>query len=358
MSKTVQELAALIKGRVIGDGQVLISGITNLESPGPGLITFVQDEKTLKRLESSPIACLIVPSSLEGSSKPLIQVPQPKLAWAKLLEYFFPAASYSQTISEKAVISPSAKIGRRVTIEPFTVISDLAEIGDEAVIRSRVFVGSNVRIGQKSILHPGVTIYENCQIGNAVVIHAGSVIGADGFGYVATPEAQEKIPQVGNVVIEDQAEIGALTTIDRATIGSTRISKGVKIDNQVQIAHNVSIGPHTVISAQTGISGSCKIGAHVTMGGKVGVGDHVEIGDWTMVGAGSGFPSGKKVPAKQVVFGEPARPYQEARRQIAAQLRSAEMLDEIQRLKEQIAELEKKIDACLTVPGRRPGGRS
>ena len=355
-SKTVQELAALVQGRVLGDGQVLVSGVTNLESPGPGLITFVQDEKALRRLESSPLACLIVPPSLQVSSKPLIQVPHAKLAWAKLLEYFFPSASYSQTISPHAVISQTAKIGKRVTVEPFAVISDSAEIGDEAVIRSHVFVGSNVKVGAKAILHPGVTVYENCQIGNAVVIHAGSVIGADGFGYVTTQGAQEKIPQVGNVVIEDNVEIGALTTIDRATIGSTQICKGVKIDNQVQIAHNVFIGPHTVISAQTGISGSCKIGAHVTMGGKVGVGDHVEIGDWTMVGAGSGIPSGKKIPPKQIVFGQPARPYKEARKQIAAQLRSAEMLEEIRKLKKQMAELEKKIDACLS--GRQAGSRS
>src|SRR5205085_415899 len=156
-------------------------------------------------------------------------------------------------------------------------------------------------------------------VGASVIIHAGSVIGSDGFGYVPTAEKQEKVPQVGNVVIEDEAELGACVTIDRATIGSTKISKGVKIDNLVQIAHNVTIGPHTVISAQTGISGSSKVGAHVTMGGKVGLGDHVEIGDWTTVGAGSGFPSGKKVPEKQIVFGEPARPYQEARRQIGAQ---------------------------------------
>ena len=341
---TVQELAALLGGHVIGDGKTSITGITNIESPGAGLITFVQDAKNLKTLEASEIACLIVSPQVQSSSKPLIQVEHPKLAWAKLLRHFFPAPAYGQTISERAVISKTAKIGKRVTIEDYAVIADGAEIGDDAVIRAHVCVGKNVTIGKQTVLHPNAVIYDDCKIGNHAVIHSGSVIGADGFGYVTTPHSQEKIPQVGNVIIEDEVEVGALTTIDRATIGSTRIGQGTKIDNQVQIAHNVQIGPHTVISAQTGISGSSKVGAHVTMGGKVGLGDHVEIGDWTMVGAGAGFPSGKKVPAKQIYFGQPARPYAEARKQIGAQLRSAEMLDDIRALKRKIAELEKQIE--------------
>lgn len=343
MTKTVEELAKAVGGKVIGDGQTPISGITNIESPGPGLITFVQDAKGLKELEASPIACLIVPAAISASAKPLIQSAHPKLAWAKLLREFFKPLSYSQTVSDLAFVSKKAKIGSKVTIEPYAVISDGAIIGNEAVIRSHAFVGPQVSVGEKTILHPGVVIYENCTIGASVVIHGNAVIGADGFGYVTTQEKQEKVPQVGNVVIEDEVEIGAGATIDRATIGSTVISRGTKIDNLVQIGHNVTIGPHTVISAQTGISGSSKIGAHVTMGGKVGLGDHVEIGDWTMVGAGAGFPSGKKVPGKQIVFGQPARPYQEARKQIAAQLRSAEMLDDIRKLKKQVAELEARL---------------
>lgn len=343
LKKTIEDLARLIDGKVIGNPATVVEGITNMESPGPGLITFVQDPKYLARLEASEIACLIVPSSVQASPKPAIQVKNPKLAWAKLLGEFYPAPSYSRTISPQAFIDKTAKIGRNVTLEAFAHIGAGAEIGDEAVIHSHGVIGENVKIGQKSILHPGVVIYRDCVIGNSVVIHASSVIGTDGFGYVATAEKQEKVPQVGNVVIEDDVELGACVTIDRATIGSTRICKGVKIDNLVQIAHNVTIGAHTVISAQTGISGSSKVGEHVTMGGKVGLGDHVEIGDWTMVGAGSGFPSGKKVPGKQIVFGEPARPYQEARRQIAAQLRSAEMLDDLRKLKAKVAELEKQI---------------
>ncbi len=343
MQKTVDEIARFLEGRVIGDGSVSIQGITNIESPAPGLITFVQDEKGLKKLEASPIACLIVGPAVQSALKPCIQVKEPKRAWARLLAEFFPAPKFSETISPQASVAKSAVIGKRVTIEPFAVISEDAQIGDGAVIRSHAYVGRKVRIGAGSLLHPSVMIYDGCEIGAAVIIHASSVIGADGFGYVAGPEGQAKVPQVGNVIIEDDVELGACVTVDRATIGSTRICRGAKIDNMVQIGHNVTIGPHTVISAQTGISGSSKIGAHVTMGGKVGVGDHVEIGDWTMVGAGSGFPSGKKVPGKQIVFGEPARPYQEARKQIGAQLRSHETLEEVRRLKARVEELEKKL---------------
>ncbi len=343
MQKTVQELAERVQGKVTGDPQTLISGITNKENPAPGCVTFAQDEKTLRALEASEIGCVLVPAQIQNSSKPIIQVRDPKLAWAKLLEVFFPRAPFSGVLSETASIAKTARLGRGVTVGPFAVISDLAEVGDGAAILSHAYVGPRVHIGKNTVLHPGVVIYEDCRIGSNVTIHAGSVIGADGFGYVATAERQEKIPQVGNVVIEDDAELGACVTVDRATIGSTVICRGAKIDNQVQIAHNVTIGPHTVISAQSGVSGSSKVGAHVTLGGKAGLGDHVEIGDWTMVGAGSGFPSGKKVPAKQIVFGQPARPYQEARRQIAAQLRSAEMLDDIRKLRERVSELEKLI---------------
>lgn len=344
MSFTVQELANLIQGTVVGDAQLTVSGITNMEAPHAGKITFVQDVKHLKSLEDSPIACLIVPPQVTASSKTIIQCKHPKLAWAKLLAVFFPPAGFSQKISDKAVIAKTAKIGTRVTIEDYAVIGEYAEIGDESVIRSHAYISSHVKIGSRSVLHPHVMIYDLCILGSSVTVHSGTVIGADGFGYVATPERQEKVPQVGNVIIEDEVEIGALTTIDRATIGSTIIRKGTKIDNQVQIAHNVEIGMCSAISAQTGISGSSKVGAHVTMGGKVGLGDHVEIGDWTMIGAGAGFPSNKKVPGKQILFGQPARPYQEARRQIGAQLRAAEMMDDIRALKKKIESLEKTVE--------------
>lgn len=341
----VKELAQLLQASVIGDEELSIHGITNIESPLKNCIAFVQNKKDLQALEKTDLACLIVPKDIQSSIKTIIPVDHPKMAWAALLRVFHPALTFSGTVSAEAYVASSARVGKNVTIEPFARICEGAVIEDGATIRSFAFVGDNVRIGQNSVLHPGVIIYENCLVGQQVTIHAGSIIGADGFGYIATPTKQEKVPQVGNVVIEDDVEIGACTTIDRATVGSTIIGRDTKIDNQVQIAHNVVIGPHTAISAQSGISGSCKIGAHVTMGGKAGLGDHVEIGDWVMVGAGAGFPSNKKIPSKQIVFGQPARPYHEARRQIGAQLRSAETLDEVRELKRRVAALENLLAA-------------
>ena len=345
MQKTIAQLAEFVRGRVLGDGETAVSGITSVEHPLPGHVAFLEDPKRLAELEASPIACLIVPRQVESSKKPLIQVDQPKAAWAQLLNLFFPPRSFPGTVSDKAFIAPSAKLGKDLTIEAFASVGENSEIGDGSVIRGYCYVDRNVRVGQKTVLHPHVTIYENTVVGRECVIHAGAVIGADGFGYVASPKGQVKVPQVGNVVIEDQVEIGACSTIDRATLGSTRIGRGVKIDNQVQIAHNVTIGPHTVISAQTGISGSSKIGAFVTMGGRVGLADHVEIGDQTVLGAQTGVPTGKKIPPKQIWFGAPARPYQEARKQVAAQLRSAEMLEEIRKLRARVDELEKQLAA-------------
>lgn len=348
MTKTVKQIASFIGGKIVGDDQIPIKGITNIEAPVRDFITFAQDEKGLKKLEKTDVACLIVPPNLVSQTKTVIQCEQPKLAWAKLLTEFHPPKKHTAGISPLASVAKTAKIGNNITIGPFVTIADDAEIQDGSVLISQIYIGEKVKIGKNTLLHPGVTIYEDCEIGHNVIIHAGTVIGADGFGYVPTPQGHIKVPQTGNVIIEDDVELGACVTIDCATVGSTRIGRGTKIDNLVQIAHNVIIGPHTVISAQTGISGSSKIGAFVTMGGKVGLGDHVEIGDATIIGAGAGFPSGKKVPGKQIVFGQPARPYDEARKQIAAQLRSAETLEEVRTLKKKVAELEKKLSGAVS----------
>lgn len=341
--KTVEAIAKLIQGKVIGDASLNITGITNIEQPKAGCITFVQDEKKLKALEQTDIPCLIVPETIGNSTKTLIQVKNPKAAWAYLLNEFFPPRAFEAGISQQAFVSSKSKIGAGVTIEPFAVIQDGAEIGDNSVIRSGAYVDHNVKIGKNTILHPRVMVYNDCQIGNRVILHSGTVIGTDGFGYVSSAAGHQKVPQVGIVVIEDDVEVGANTTIDRATIGETRIGRGCKIDNQVQIGHNVQLGVCTIISAQTGISGSTKVGMFVVMGGKVGVGDHCEIGNQVMVGAGAGVPSNKKIPDKQIVFGEPARPYAEARKQIGAQLRAAETLDEVRKLRKELDEIKKKL---------------
>ncbi len=343
MGKTLAEVATIIKGVVVGDGNVEITGITGLENPLPGHLGYIAEPKKLAEAEKTPLAALIVPPQVSSSSKPIIQHPYPKVAWAMLLSFTNPPRTYSKTISPQASISPSAKIGKEVTIEAFAVIGDNVMVGDGSVIRSGVFLDMNTNIGSNTVIHPNVMLYDHTKVGNNVIIHANTVIGSDGFGYVFDGQKHFKVPQIGNVIIEDDVEIGACVTIDRATIGSTIIHRGVKIDNLVQVAHNVEVGSHTCLSAQVGISGSSKIGNYVTMGGRAGIADHVEIGDQVMLGAQSGIPTGKKIPPKQIWIGAPARPYQEMRKQVSAQLRSYETQQLVHELTKRVAALENQI---------------
>lgn len=343
MEKTLQELAAIVHGNVVGDGSTKISGITSVEYPLAGCLAFIQDGKKLAELEQTPLAALIVNPAIQSSKKPLIQTQNPKLAWAVLIGFFHPPKGYSKTISNQAFVSKTAKIGKEVTIEPFAFIGEGVVIGDRSVIRSHAYLDEGVKIGEDAVIHPHVMLYWNTQIGNRVAIHAGSVLGSDGFGYVFDGQKQAKVPQIGNVVVEDDVEIGACVTIDRATVSSTIIRRGVKIDNLVQIAHNVEIGSHSCLSAQVGISGSSKIGNYVTMGGRVGLADHVEIGDQVMLGAQAGVPTGKKIPPKQIWIGSPARPYDEMRKQVGAQLRVHETQQIVNDLKKRVAALEKEL---------------
>jgi UDP-3-O-[3-hydroxymyristoyl] glucosamine N-acyltransferase len=348
MEKSLTELAQIVQGQVIGDGNTRIYGVTSLDAPKVGCITFVENNHKLKLAEESPIAALIIPEKSTSIKKPAIQSRLPKLAWAVLLGIFNPDQTFEGGVSKLAFISNSAKIGSDVTIEPFAHIGEKVEIGDHSVIRSHAFIDQAVQIGHSSVIHPFVMIYRDTRIGNQVTIHAGSVIGTDGFGYIFDGAKQAKIPQVGNVIIEDCVEIGACSTIDRATIGSTLIRKGVKIDNLVQIAHNVEIGTHTCLSAQVGISGSSKVGNYVTMGGRVGLGDHCEVGDQVMLGAQAGLPTGKKIPAKQIWIGAPARPYPVMRKQVGAQLRSYETQSLVNNLKKRVEALEEELKAAKT----------
>jgi len=344
MPHTIQELAKIINGAVVGDSKIMISDVSSYEKPARQAITFLLNPKDLPELEKSEIGCIIVPKNILKSSKPLIQVENPKLAFAMLLSVFYPPQKFNGQISKLAYMAATARTNENVTIEPFAYVGENVEIGKNSVIRSHAHLDRNVTIGENTIIHPNVMIYEKAKIGNRVTIHAGAVLGADGFGFVFDGKQQQKVPQVGIVVIHDDVEIGAGTTIDRATVGETVIGKGTKIDNQVQIAHNVEIGEHCAISAKVGISGSCKIGNFVTMGGGAGLADHVEIGDGTMLGGLSGVPSGKKIPAKQIWFGQPARPYQEMRKQIAAQLRAAENYTDVSDLKKRLTSLEAEIE--------------
>lgn len=348
MNYSLFELAKKISGTVVGDPALSINGITSFDQPRAGMITFVTISRDLRALEETDIAAILVPKTITSSKKPIIQTDNPKLAFALLLQLFYPARSFSGQISPEAKISKSAVLGKNVTVESFAHIGERSRIGDHTVIRAFTFIDSDVEIGTNSVIHPNVTIYEKSKIGSRVVLHSGVVVGSDGFGYVFDGKQQVKLPQIGIVIIQDDVEIGSCTTIDRAAIGETVIGQGTKIDNQVQIAHNVKIGAHCAISAQCGISGSTKIGNYCTLGGSVGIADHVEIGDGVMLGAFAGVPPGKVIPPKGIWFGQPARPYDEMRKQFGAQLRAAENQDDLRELKRKVAELTKEIEALRT----------
>jgi UDP-3-O-[3-hydroxymyristoyl] glucosamine N-acyltransferase len=341
MTKTAQEIAKLIGGTVIGNGSIVIKGVTNIINPREGFITFIDNESYLKDVEASSIACIIAPLSVTASSKTLITVAQPKLAFAQLLKVFFPRPIFKKTVSHKATISGKAMLGKDVTIEDFVIVEDGAKIGNNAVLRAGCFIGANVVIGDNTIIHPHVMIYNDCVLGKDVIIHANVVIGCDGFGYVNTGVEQVKVPQVGNVIIEDNVEIGACTTIDRATMGSTIIRKGVKLDNLVQVAHNVEIGENTCASAFVGISGSTKIGKNCTIAGQVGFADHCQIGDNVIIGAQAGIPSKKKIPDNQIFLGSPARPIDQMKKQFGAIALLPRLIEKVAKLEKEIEELKK-----------------
>ncbi len=314
MEITLQKTAEMIGGELIGDGTVTVDKITGLETADAGSLVWIEKKRYLKEAEKTAAAAVICGREIESSTKPLIRVDNPRLAFARLAQVFYPPRRFEAGISTEATVSPEAEIGSEVSIQPRAVIEAGVRIGDRTVIGAGCFVGLNSAIGSDTRLFPNVTVNENNVIGNRCIIHAGAVIGGDGFGYVSDAEGKNvKIPQVGRVVIEDDVEIGCNTAIDRGTSGDTIIRKGVKIDNLVQVAHNDEIGENTILCAQVGISGSVKVGRNVIMAGQVGIADHVTVGDRAILLGQSGLAAKKKVPPGQVLLGSPGRPLQEAK---------------------------------------------
>jgi UDP-3-O-[3-hydroxymyristoyl] glucosamine N-acyltransferase len=303
---TLEKIAGLIKGTVNGNGGCIISGMNSLDKAKEGDIAFFYDTRYRADALSTKASALIVAETLEGYTGGQILVANPKLAYAKLAAMFAPKAAQYPGISSEANIDQTAVIGNGVSIYPFAYVGKNAVIGDNAILFPGVFIGNNVRVGSNSVLHPNVAVLENCIIGTNVIIHAGCVIGSDGFGYVQSDEGNVKVPQLGNVMIDDDVEIGANTTIDRAAHGTTHIKRGVKIDNLVQVAHNVVIGEHSIVVALSGISGSVNVGKNVIIGGQVGVKDHISIGDRAIVGSAAGVH--KSIPEGESVLGNPEMP--------------------------------------------------
>jgi len=342
MKKTVAEIAQLLGGKVIGDGKKLITGVANTAHVTREQLTFADDPAYLKEAEARQAGVVVVGPQTSSSSCTLIQVLVPRVAFAKILGLSFPEKRPAPGVHPTAVIAKGAKVGQKVHVGPYVVIEEGAQISDEVVIGAGCYIGENVTIGERTLLDPSVIVYARTVIGKNVLIHSGTVIGGDGFGYADDGEKRVKIPQVGNVVIEDEVELGNNVCIDRATLGSTIVKQGTKVDNLVQVAHNVVVGENVLLCAQVGISGSSGIGKNAVLAGQAGVGDHAEVGDYTIVTAQAGLPTKKKIPPKQVYAGFPARPIQEWKESFVVQQRLPRI---VEKLEKKIQALEAKIAA-------------
>lgn len=292
MQISVKELSKLLNGEVVGDENALLNTVAKIEEGKPGALSFLANPKYESFIYETQSTAVLVNKTFTPTAPvqtTLIKVDDAYAAFTFLLEQFAGAGKQPGGIHATAVVESSAKVDASAFIGAQVYVGNHAEVGANAQIHPQVFIGKGVKIGNNVVLHAGVKIYHDCVIGDDCIIHAGAVIGSDGFGFAPLPDrSYKKIPQTGNVIIESNVEIGANTTIDRATMGSTIIRKGVKLDNLIQIAHNVEIGEHTVIAAQTGIAGSTKIGRYCVVGGQVGFAGHITIADGSQFGAQSG----------------------------------------------------------------------
>src|SRR5216117_496856 len=335
MTFTLQQLATTSGGELVGDPSLQIMGAASLGDATPGEISFFANRKYVALLRKTRASAVFVPPDFtEPITLAQIRVANPTKAFEQVVVKFAPKPiTFAPGIHPTAVVDPSAQIGKCVSIQPHAVIESGARIGDDTIIGAGSYIGHETVIGPGCLIYPRVTIRERSRIGSRVIIHSGAVIGADGFGFESAQGRYEKVPQVGIVQIDDDVEIGANTTIDRARFGRTWIQEGAKIDNLVQIAHNVFIGKNSVIVAQTGISGSTRVGERVMMGGQVGIAGHLEISQGTMIAGQSGVS--KSLPGG-VWFGYPAVPLPEAKQQIA-------WIHRLGKLFARVKEIEKKL---------------
>lgn len=336
MKRTARVLAELLGARLEGNPDRIVSGLAGPEQAGPEDLIYCDSARHAERAEASRAGTALVPPGVSLAGKALLRVEKPKLAFARAATLIVEPEPLARGIHPTAVVAPSARLGAKVSIGPYVVIEDGVEIGEGSEIAAFCVLGRGSRLGHGCRLHPRVTLYPGARLGDHVVLHAGVVIGSDGFGYVRGPARQWKFPQLGGVEIAADVEIGANSTIDRGSLGITRIQQGVKIDNLVQVAHNVEIGERTVIAAQTGISGSSRIGSDAMIGGQVGVGDHAVIEAGAICGGQSGILDGKRIRSEQVVWGTPARPLDQFKRHYAWQARLPELAGRLARLEKKL----------------------
>ncbi len=336
MQITLQELADHLSGQVIGDPSVRIQGLGTLDNAREGEITFLANPKYAHKVETTNATAVILPGKADPFGHNAIVVASPYLAFAMLMTLFASKPRIARGVMEGAFVDKGATIGKEVTVYPGTYIADRVRIGDRVTLHPNVTLYEGVVIGDDVTLHAGVSVREGCRLGNRVTIHNGTIIGADGFGYAPNGQAWFKIPQIGIVIINDDVEIGANTTIDRAALETTRIGRGTKIDNLVQVAHNCVIGEDCMIVAQTGIAGSSTLGNHVTLGGQVAIIDHLQIGDNAMISGQSGVVS--NVAPGAVLSGTPAIPH-------LARLKASAIFPQLPGMRKLLAKHEKRLAA-------------
>jgi UDP-3-O-[3-hydroxymyristoyl] glucosamine N-acyltransferase len=332
MALTAKELAAFLGAKLVGDSNSIVSGVALPESAKPQDLVYVESARHQSRAEESAAKCVLARDGLSLKNKTILVVDNPKLAFAKASARLLPIYSPIPGIHASAIVASSARLKPHVFVGPYVVIEDEVEIGEGSIVEAFCFLGRGSSIGEKCRLHPRVTLYPGAKLASRVEVHSGAVIGSDGFGYVFGEGRHSKFPQVGAVEISDDVEIGANTTVDRGSLGVTRIHADVKIDNLVQIAHNVAIGQHSIVAAQTGISGSCSLGEGVTLAGQVGVADHCNLEDGVVVGGQAGVPSGKTIRKGQTVWGTPARPLEKFKKQYAAIVRLPELMERVENI--------------------------
>ena len=330
----LSEIAKRIDGRVKGDPKKIIYGVAPFEDATEGDITFVDSAKLAKNISATKAGAVIVPMDVEETSNNIVQVKNTRVAFAKVMNIFYPALKPKSEINTSAHIGENFVCGKEVSIAPLAVIGNNVTMGDRVIINSCVVLGDHVKIGNDTLICPNVTIAERCIIGSRVIIHSGSVIGSDGFGFAPDGDKYYKIPQTGIVQIDDDVEVGAGNTIDRATFGKTWICRGVKTDNLVHIAHNVIVGEDTVIVAQTGIAGSSTIGRHAAISGQVAIVGHITVGDNVQIAGKAGVT--KSVASGEIVSGTPAIPHR-------LWLRVQNVIPKLPELKNKIRTIEKRL---------------
>ncbi|MBI4241110.1 MAG: UDP-3-O-(3-hydroxymyristoyl)glucosamine N-acyltransferase [Candidatus Rokubacteria bacterium] len=342
---TLGEIAEALGLALEGDPDRKITGVAPLETAGPDQISFLTHPRYASLARTTRAGALLVPRDVKLPG-PLLRADNPQLALAELLQLFYPAPIPPGGVHASAQVDPSAQVHPTATVGALAVIGNRTVVGARTWIFPLVYVGDRAEIGADCVIYPHVVICEGVKLGNRVIVHPGAVLGADGFGYVFNGTRHRKIPQVGGVLVEDEVEIGANVTVDRATLGQTVIRRGTKIDNLVQIGHNVEIGEDSIVVAQVGISGSSKVGKRVILAGQAGIIDHVTVADGAMVGAQSGVAA--DLAEAGPYLGTPARPAAEGRRIYAALPRLPALLRKVRALERRVRELEGRLG--LTLP--------